>query len=296
MNRGDDDVADFFGALSDDAPIVDVSLPVSTRAPEPDPRNETPRPGGGRGWIGFVHGRRRASGDAMSKARVVLAVDVGGSHVKVLTSGETASRRAVSGPRLTASEMVKLVLGASKGWHWDVVTIGIPAPIHGGRVASEPVNLGKGWVGFDFESAFGTPTKVMNDAAMQALGSYIGGTMLFLGLGTGLGTSLIVDGIVERMEMGHLPFKKGSYEDYVGERGRLKRGNKRWREHVTDAVEQLTAALEPDSVVIGGGNARKLRTLPANTRLGDNANAFAGGFRAWTDSATSPHRRASQGC
>jgi len=230
----------------------------------------------------------------MSKARVVLAVDVGGSHVKVLVSGETASRRAVSGPRLTGSEMVKLVLRASKGWHWDVVTIGVPAPIHGGRVASEPVNLGKGWVGFDFESAFGAPTKVMNDAAMQALGSYDGGTMLFLGLGTGLGTSLIVDGIVEAMEMGHLPFKKGSYEDYVGERGRLKRGNKRWREHVADAVEQLTAALEPDSVVIGGGNATKLRTLPPKTRLGGNANAFTGGFRAWTDTATTPHWRASK--
>ncbi len=217
----------------------------------------------------------------MSKTRAVLAVDVGGSHVKVLISGETAPRRAVSGPRLTPTEMVKLVLGAAEGWRWDVVTVGVPVPVHAGRVVSEPVNLGKGWVGFDFQSAFGAPTKVMNDAAMQALGSYDRGTILFLGLGTGLGTSLIVDGIVEAMEIGHLPFKKGSYEDYVGERGRLKRGNKRWRELVTEVVEQLTAALEPDSVVIGGGNATKLRTLPPRTRLGDNANAFTGGFRAW---------------
>ena len=219
----------------------------------------------------------------MSKGRAVLAVDVGGSHVKVLASGESESRRAVSGPKLAASQMVAAALGAAKGWHWDVVTVGIPAPVHGGRVVSEPVNLGKGWVGFDFEAAFGVPTKVMNDAAMQALGSYDGGTMLFLGLGTGLGTALIVDGHIEPMEMGHLPFKKHTYEDYVGERGRLKRGNKRWRDLVAEAVEELSAALEPDSVVIGGGNAVKLRDLPPKTRLGDNANAFAGGFRAWAD-------------
>jgi polyphosphate glucokinase len=217
--------------------------------------------------------------------RTVLAVDVGGSHVKVLTSDETERRRAPSGPTLTASEMVSAALEAAGDWSWDVVAVGIPAPVHGGRVASEPFNLGKGWVGFDFEAAFGAPTRVVNDAAMQALGSYDGGTMLFLGLGTGLGTALIADGIVEPMEIGHLPFKKGSYEDYVGERARLKRGNKRWRELVSEAVEQLTAALEPDSVVIGGGNATKLRELPPKTRLGDNANAFTGGFRAWASDA-----------
>jgi polyphosphate glucokinase len=217
----------------------------------------------------------------MSKQRAVLAVDVGGSHVKVLVSGETESRRAVSGPTLKPAEMVKLALRAARGWKWDVVTVGIPAPVHGGRVTSDPVNLGKGWVGFDFEAAFKAPTKVMNDAAMQALGSYDGGTMLFLGFGTGLGTALIVDGIIEPMEMGHLPFKKCTYEDYVGERGRLKRGNRRWRELVTEAVEELSAALEPDSIVLGGGNAAKLRKLPPNARLGDNANAFTGGFRAW---------------
>ena len=217
----------------------------------------------------------------MSKEQAVLAVDVGGSHVKVLVSGETESRRAVSGPTLKPAEMVKLALRAARGWKWDVVTVGIPAPVHGGRVTSDPVNLGKGWVGFDFEAAFKAPTKVMNDAAMQALGSYDGGTMLFLGFGTGLGTALIVDGIIEPMEMGHLPFKKRTYEDYVGERGRLKRGNRRWRELVTEAVEELSAALEPDSIVLGGGNATKLRKLPPKARLGDNANAFTGGFRAW---------------
>lgn len=222
----------------------------------------------------------------MSKQRAVLAVDVGGSHVKVLASGESESRRAVSGPMLTAPAMVAAALGAAKGWHWDVVTVGIPAPVHAGRVVSEPVNLGKGWVGFDFEAAFGVPTQVMNDAAMQALGSYEGGTMLFLGLGTGLGTALIADGYIEPMEIGHLPFKKHTYEDYVGERGRLKRGNKRWRELVAEAVAELSAALEPDSVVIGGGNAVKLRKLPPKTRLGDNANAFSGGFRAWADEAS----------
>jgi polyphosphate glucokinase len=224
----------------------------------------------------------------MSKQRAVLAVDVGGSHVKVLASGESESRRAVSGPTLTAPQMVAAALGAAKGWHWDVVTVGIPAPVHAGRVVSEPVNLGKGWVGFDFAAAFGVPTKVMNDAAMQALGSYEGGTMLFLGLGTGLGTALIADGHIEPMEIGHLPFKKHTYEDYVGERGRLKRGNSRWRELVAEAVAELSAALEPDSVVIGGGNAVKLRKLPPKTRLGDNANAFSGGFRAWADDGRKP--------
>ena len=217
----------------------------------------------------------------MSKERAVLAVDVGGSHVKVLLSGEIESRRAPSGPTLTPTEMVKAALAAADGWHWDVVTVGVPAPVHGGRVVSEPFNLGKGWVGFDFAAAFGKPTKVMNDAAMQALGSYAGGTMLFLGLGTGLGTALIADGHVEPMEIGHLPFRKRTYEDYLGERGRQKRGNKRWQKLVAEAVEQLRAALEPDSIVLGGGNAAKLDPLPPNTQLGNNANAFTGGFRAW---------------
>ena len=164
----------------------------------------------------------------MVDERAVLAVDVGGSHVKVLVSGETERRRAPSGPALTPAEMVAVALQAAEGWRWDVVSVGVPAPVHAGRVVSEPFNLGTGWVGFDFEAAFGSPTRVMNDAAMQALGSYEGGTMLFLGLGTGLGSALIADGIVEPMEIGHLPFKKRTFEDYLGERGRKKLGRKRW--------------------------------------------------------------------
>jgi predicted NBD/HSP70 family sugar kinase len=217
----------------------------------------------------------------MFDKQVVLAVDVGGSHVKVLVSGETESRRAPSGPTLTPAEMVAAAVGAAEGWKWDVVAVGVPAPVHGGRVVSEPFNLGQGWVGFDFAKAFGVPTKVLNDAAMQALGSYEGGSMLFLGLGTGLGSALIVDGVVEPMEIGHLPFKKRTYEDYVGERSRKRLGKKRWQKVVAEAVESLTVALEPDYVVLGGGNAARLDVLPPNARLGSNSNAFAGGFRSW---------------
>jgi predicted NBD/HSP70 family sugar kinase len=187
---------------------------------------------------------------------------------------------------LTAAEMVASALEAASGWAWDVVTVGIPAPVHRGHVVSEPFNLGPGWVGFDFEKAFGAPTKVLNDAAMQALGSYDGGTMLFLGLGTGLGSALIADGVLEPMEIAHLPFKKRTFEDYLGERGRKRLGNKRWERLVVQATEHLTAALEPDYVVLGGGNASKLVELPQNARLGSNSNAFTGGFRAWDKSTT----------
>ena len=213
--------------------------------------------------------------------KAVLAVDVGGSHVKILLSGETESRREVSGPKLTPAQMVAAVTKIAIGWRWDYVSVGVPAPVRAGRIISEPVNLGTGWVGFDFAGAFGKPTKVVNDAAMQALGSYEGGRMLFLGLGTGLGSAMIVDGIVEPMELGHLPFKKRTYEDYVGERGLERLGKKRWREFVAQALAQLTAALEPDTLVIGGGNAVKLKELPTNARLGANENAFTGGFRLW---------------
>jgi predicted NBD/HSP70 family sugar kinase len=213
----------------------------------------------------------------------VLAVDVGGSHVKLLLSGETERRRFESGPDLTPQRMVAGVLEAAEGWEWDAVSVGVPAPVRGDRVAREPVNLGPDWVGFDFERAFGKPTKVMNDAAMQALGSYEGGKMLFLGLGTGLGSALVVDGIVEPMELGHLPYRKATFEDYVGERGLERLGKKRWRRDVLDAIERLTAALEPEYIVLGGGNAKRLEDLPPNVRLGDNENAFAGGFRLWSE-------------
>ena len=211
----------------------------------------------------------------------VLVVDVGGTHVKILASGQRVPRKFVSGSDLTAQQMVNGVKKLAAGWKYQAVTIGYPGPVLRNRPVAEPHNLGGGWVGYDFGGAFGCPTKVVNDAAMQALGSYNNGKMLFLGLGTGLGTTMIVDGIVEPMELGHLPYKKATYEDYVGERGLQRRGKKKWRRHVADVVERLIAALEPDDVVIGGGNANKLDELPPGCRLGDNANAFVGGFRLW---------------
>jgi polyphosphate glucokinase len=217
------------------------------------------------------------------RAPAVLAVDVGGSHVKMLLNGNPERRRFASGRRLTAQQMVDGVLEQVSDWACEVVSVGVPAPVHAGRVVREPFNLGKGWVGFDFQAAFGKPTKLVNDAAMQALGGYQGGRMLFLGLGTGLGTTMIVDGDVEPMELGHLPFRKATYEDYVGVRGRKRLGDKRWQKAVFETVELLSTALEPDYVVLGGGNAQALAELPPNCRLGANEDAFLGGFRLWVD-------------
>lgn len=211
----------------------------------------------------------------------VLSVDVGGTHVKILVTGPSQRREFASGPQLTAREMVDGVKQLAADWDFDVVSIGYPGPVLHGMPAAEPHNLGCGWVGFDFAAAFGRPVKVANDAAMQALGAYRGGTMLFLGLGTGLGTTLIVDGVVEPMELAHLPYKKKTYEDYVGERARNCLGKKKWRKNVAAVVEALAAAFEPDDIVIGGGNVRKLAELPPHTRAGDNADAFTGGFRLW---------------
>ena len=216
-------------------------------------------------------------------AMTVLTVDVGGSHVKMLESGAGRERRRFeSGPELGPQQMVERVVALTRDWAYDAVSIGIPAPVHAGRVVADPVNLGSGWVGFDFGAAFGKQTKVVNDAAMQALGSYEGGKMLFLGIGTGLGSALVVEGIVEPMELGHLPFRKATFEDYVGERGRLRLGKKKWRVAVVETVERLSAALEPDYVVLGGGNAKRLASLPPNCRLGGNEDAFLGGFRLWS--------------
>jgi len=231
--------------------------------------HETP----GEGWL---NDRRMAT---------VLAIDVGGSHVKALVSGEREPRRADSGPAFTPEQMVEAVKKLAEGWTWEAVSVGVPTPVHGGRIVHDPVNLGAGWVGFDFASAFGKPTRVVNDAAMQALGSYEGDTMLFLGLGTGLGSALVTDGLVQPMELGHLPYRKGTFEDYVGEAGLERRGKKRWRQDVADVIEKLSAALEPDYVVLGGGNADKVKELPPNVRLGDNENAFVGGFRLWDPGA-----------
>jgi polyphosphate glucokinase len=211
----------------------------------------------------------------------VLVIDVGGAHVKILATGQVRRREFVSGPTLRPEKMVNEVLKAAQGWEYDVVSIGYPGPVLRDKPVAEPHNLGVGWVGFNFEAAFGCPVKIINDAAMQALGSYEGGKMLFLGLGTGLGSAMVVDGIVEPMELGHLPYKKGTYEDYIGIRGLKRLEKKKWRHYVDDVVARLTAALEPDYVVLGGGNVHKLKQLPLNCRLGDNANAFSGGFRLW---------------
>jgi polyphosphate glucokinase len=218
-----------------------------------------------------------------SSAKKVLVVDVGGSSVKILASEQQERRSFRSGPTLTPAQMVSGVKDLAADWTYDVVSIGIPGPVLGGRPIGEPRNLGPGWVGFDFGRAFGRPVKVVNDAAMQALGSYRGGKMLFLGLGTGLGTAMIVDGIVAPMEVGHLPYKKATYEHYVG-RARLKdRGKKKWRLHVIDVVKRLIDALQPDDTVVGGGNVAKLKALPPRCRAGRNANAFRGGFRLWAE-------------
>jgi polyphosphate glucokinase len=218
----------------------------------------------------------------------VLVVDVGGSSVKILATGQTESRSFRSGPMLTPSRMVSGVKRLAADWTYDSVSIGYPGPVLGGRPIAEPCNLGRGWVGFDFARAFGRPVKVINDAAMQALGSYKGGKMLFLGLGTGLGTTMIVEGIVAPMELGHLPYKKRTYEGYVGRVGLERDGPKKWRHHVADVVKRLIAALQPDHTVIGGGNVKKLKVLPAHCHKGENANAFRGGFRLWAEGNAVP--------
>jgi len=211
----------------------------------------------------------------------VLVIDVGGTHVKVLATGQKERRQFESGPKMTPAQMVADVRKLVPDWKYDVVSIGYPGPVRKGQPVMEPWNLGKGWVKFKYGAAFKCPVKMVNDAAMQALGSYRGGKMLFLGLGTGLGSTLIVDGVVVPMELAHLPYKKSTFEDYVGVRGLEKDGRKKWRHHVTDVVNRLVAALEPDEVVLGGGNVKNLKDLPARCRAGDNANSFIGGFRLW---------------
>ena len=220
----------------------------------------------------------------------VLVVDVGGSHVKALLSGESERRRFPSGPDLTPQETVQGVLKLTEDWSFERVTVGIPTPVRGGKPIAEPVNLGAGWVGFDFEAGFGVPTKVVNDAVMQAVGSYEGGRMLFLGLGTGLGSALIIDGVIQPLELAHLPFRKKTFEEYVSARALERDGKKKWRKTVFEVVERLSAAVEADYVIIGGGGADDLDDLPPNARRGDNRQAFVGGFRLWQEewSLTSP--------
>jgi predicted NBD/HSP70 family sugar kinase len=216
------------------------------------------------------------------KIKKVLVIDVGGTHVKVLATGHRQERKILSGLNMTASKMVEDVKRVTKDWEYDVVSIGYPGLVVHGRPLREPYNLGRGWVGFDFIKAFECPVKVINDAAMQALGSYQGGRMLFLGLGAGLGSTMILDGVLAPMELGHLPYKNGkTYEDYVGVAGMKRLGKEKWRHHVNKVVERLKEALEPDYVVLGGGNVNRIKDLPAATRRGNNRNAFIGGFRLW---------------
>ena len=220
----------------------------------------------------------------------VLVIDVGGTHVKILATGVEEKREFVSGPALTPKRMVSQVRKLAADWKFNVISIGYPGPVVHNRAISEPWNLGKGWMGFDFEAAFKCPVKVINDAAMQALGSYRRGKMLFLGLGTGLGSAMIVDGTIEPMELGHLPFRKSTFEDYVGLRGLEKFGKKKWRRYVAEVVARLMSALEPHEVVLGGGNVHRLKKLPPGCRAGDNANAFRGGFRLWEKASKARNR------
>src|SRR5450631_2550388 len=224
-----------------------------------------------------------------SKSPKVLVIDVGGTHVKMLATGQKDSRKYPSGPTMTPRKMVRLVKKLVRDWKFDCVSLGYPGPIINGHPLREPHNLGGGWVGFNFRSAFGCPVKIINDAAMQALGSYKGGRMLFLGLGTGLGSAMIVDGVLEPMELAHLIYKDGkTYEDYLGLRGLKRLGKKRWRKHVAKVTKILKASLGADYVVLGGGNSKKLKELPPGAQLGANENAFLGGLRLWGQSTRGP--------
>ena len=215
----------------------------------------------------------------------ILVIDVGGTHIKLRATSHKSEIRIPSGPKMTARKMVAAVRKLIVGWQYEAITIGYPGAVLHGHIVGEPHNLGHGWVGFNFKKAFARPVKIINDAAMQALGSYEGKRMLFLGVGTGLGSAMIVDGVLQPMELAHLPYKNGrTYEDYVGLAGLKRLGKKKWRRHVNDVVKQLKTALEADYVVLGGGNARLLKKLPAGTRLGDNTNAFRGGYRLWAKS------------
>jgi predicted NBD/HSP70 family sugar kinase len=222
----------------------------------------------------------------MKNSRRILVIDVGGTHVKVLVTGMKQPVIIPSGPTLVPGVMIRQVRDAVKSFPYDVVSIGYPGPVVHGRPLREPHNLGQGWVGFDFRKALGRPVKVINDAAMQALGSYKGGRLLFLGLGTGLGSAMIADGVIEPMEIAHLPYKRGkTYEDYLGIRGLKRLGRKRWERQVAKVISLLREALEPGEVVLGGGNVKKLKKLPPGTRLGSNENAFRGGFELWREDA-----------
>jgi polyphosphate glucokinase len=220
-----------------------------------------------------------------SKQPAILVIDIGGTHVKLELSIPRRHCEFESGPKLTAKAMVAKIKRLTNGWAYQLVSVGYPGPVAGNRPIAEPYNLGSGWAGFDFAEALHRPAKVVNDAAMQALGSYHGGRMLFLGLGTGLGSAMIIDGVIEPMEIAHLRYKKRkSFEDYLGRRGLKRLGLKKWRKHVNNVVKALSAALEPEYIVLGGGNARKVKKLPPRTERGGNEKAFVGGIRLWKHS------------
>ena len=215
----------------------------------------------------------------------ILVIDVGGTNIKVRATGQKHREEFPSGRKMNAKKMAAAVRKIVAGWKYDAITIGYPGVVLHEHIITEPHNLGTGWVKFDFNRAFNCPLKIINDAAMQALGSYQGKRMLFLGLGTGLGSAMIVDGVLEPTELAHLPYKKGrTYEDYVGLAGLKRLGKKKWRHHVNDVVKLLKTALEADYVVLGGGNARLLKKLPPGCEIGDNDNAFRGGLRLWEKS------------
>jgi predicted NBD/HSP70 family sugar kinase len=214
--------------------------------------------------------------------KYILVIDVGGTHVKFRIGERGAAQEFESGPSMTPARMVRRLCKLLDGQRYDAVSIGYPGLVYHGRIAAEPHNLGQGWLGYDFAAAFGRPVRLINDAAMQAIGSYRGGRMLFLGLGTGLGATLIIDGVVEPTEVGHMPYKRGrTFEDYVGERGRKRLGTPRWRKTVRKVIADLNAAFETEYILLGGGNARRLKKLPRGVRLGGNNHAFIGGLRLW---------------
>ena len=229
-----------------------------------------------------MRGKREGPRPRVPDPNYILVLDVGGTHVKFRRGAHGADQEFESGPSLTPPRMVRRLRKLLDGERYDAVSIGYPGLVYHGRIAAEPHNLGKGWVGFDFDAAFERPVRLINDAAMQAIGSYRGGRMLFVGLGTGLGVTLIIDGVVEPTEVGHMPYKRGhTFEEYAGERGRARLGNHRWRKAVRDVIRDLTAAFEPDYIVLGGGNAGRLKRLPHGVRMGSNLHAFAGGLRLW---------------
>ena len=218
---------------------------------------------------------------SIAAVKRVLVVDVGGTHVKLLASGQSAVTKLDSGPDLTPQLMMNAVKAATAGWDFNLVAIGFPSPVVHGRILKEPINLGTGWVGFNFDEAFGKPVRIANDATMQALGSYTDGRMFFIGLGTGMGTALVDNGYAVSLEVAHLPYKQKTFEDYIGAKGMKRAGQDRWQRRVHKIAEDLCDAFVCDYVVLGGGNSKLLTSLPPRARLGDNANAFKGGFRMW---------------